>query len=101
VASQDLADAFAAPELLLAAHDERVTRTHVENCDYNVAVQWVAAADLSYAINAPPARPQPKDSAGARQTAKLELDPAAHLAVRFLDAARIADDAGDKESGHA
>jgi hypothetical protein len=101
VAPKGLTDAFAAPELLLAADDERVTRTHVEYRDHDPPAQRVDAADLRNAINAPPARPQPKDSTGTRQTPELKLDPPAHLAVRVLDAARVTDDPGDKESGHA
>jgi hypothetical protein len=98
---QDLADPVTAPELPLAADDERLMRTHVENRDHDAAAQRVAATDLGYAINGPSARPQPKDSATARQTAKVELDPSAHLGVRVLDAARVAGDPGNEESGHA
>ena len=36
-----------------------------------------------------------------RQTAQFALDPSAHLAVRVLHAARVADHPRDEESGHA
>lgn len=99
MAPQGLADSFAAPELLLAADDEWVTGTHVEN-DHDAAGEGVAAR-LRLCNQRAPGAPTAGRFGERSADPKLELDPAAHLAVRVLDAARVADDARDEECGHA
>jgi len=90
IALQDLADAVAAPGLLLAPDDKRLTRAHVEDRDHGAAAQRVGSTDLGQAIHAAPARPQPEDPLSARHLAQLELDRVTQLRVGILDAALIA-----------
>jgi hypothetical protein len=52
------------------------------------------------AIHASPACPQPQDATGARSTAHLEFDHAAHVVVRALDESRVGIDNRDEKRGH-
>jgi hypothetical protein len=49
---------------------------------------------------ASPACPQPQHATGARPTAHLEFDHAAHVTIGALDESGVAADTGDEERGH-
>ena len=100
VAAEDLTHAARPSAVGLPPDNEWLVWPHIEDRQHGAAAQRVGDTDLGNAIHASPPCPQPQDATGARSTAHLEFDHAAHVVVRALDESRVGIDTRDEKRGH-